>query len=130
MSRTLALSVEMSTGYAGKLSQKSYIARLTGTDKKYIFARDFLATDADDKNAMFRARTKGRGSWIERAVVEPGLYEIQEHGERRYVIVWLDGDEVKSTSTNVERAIRLAVLLDAGGAFDDARRASKQPKGQ
>ena len=82
MAETVTVTIEMGIGYSGNSGKKSYIARIDGTDKQFIFSREFIATEATDKNEMFTARRKRKGTWTEAAALEPGLYERQWHGDR------------------------------------------------
>jgi hypothetical protein len=120
---TRTLTCEHATGYAGKRSRKSYVAKITGTDRTYIFARDFLETTPTEPAEAFAARRKGRGTWTEAAACEVGLYEIQECGDRRYVMVWLRARDgaLRTQTMTPERCQAMALLLDAGATFESAR---------
>lgn len=126
---TVTLKIEKSLGYGGKRSGKSYIAHVTGTDDRYIFAREFVATEATDRAEMFAARRKRKGTWIEAAAVEAGLYEISQQGEREYKIVYFHKDKnaMAVYCIDVDRATRIALMLDEGAEFDAARLATKPP---
>ena len=124
---TVTFKIEKSIGYSGKRSGKSYIAKITGTCKQYIFQRSFEDTECEDKDEMFAARRKRKGSWIEAAALEAGLYEISEHGEREYRIIFAKSDKMVWMKVSVERATKIALLMDDGETFDAARSATKPP---
>ena len=128
MPETVTVRIEKALGYSGNRSGKSYIARIVGTDKQYIFSREFVDTEPTDKAEMFTARRKRKGAWTEAAALEPGLYEISRYGERTYIIVWLKDGVTQKFSTDVERATRLALAMDDGASFEEARIATKPPK--
>lgn len=134
----VTLKVECACGYAGKRGRhRAYIARITGSSDGYIFAREFLETTAEDRAAMMTARRKGRGTWTEVAAVGLGIYEIQHSdGTRGYRIVRPASEReaaegkapILRQTIDADRAQRIALLLDQGVAFDDARRATMPPK--
>lgn len=129
MKETITYQIEKSVGYE-RSRQQAWIARIIGTSRTYIFDRVFEATEAEDKEEMFTARRKGRGSWSESAAVEIGLYEIVDADGRRYRVVWRrgEGEDVVSMHVDEARAIRMAVLMDAGMSSEEARVATKKTK--
>ena len=125
LKETVTVTVTQSVGYRGKSGEKSYIAAISGTDRKYIFARSFVDTECTDKGEMFTARRKGKGAWQEAAALECGLYEICRHGERSYLLIWRKDEEVVSTRVDADRAQAVALLLDDGVPFEEARDRTK-----
>ena len=75
---------------------KGWLARITGTDPKFGFAREFV--HSSDLSSS-RSGSTGRTSWL----VDDGLYELNGRGGRGYVAV--EGGK--------ERAITRAQLLAA-----------------
>jgi hypothetical protein len=125
MSETYTMTIKKSIGYSGKHSGKSYIAKITGTHKQYIFAREFLDTECTDKDEMFSARRKRKGSWTEAAAVEPGLYERCEYGDKAHHMVWLEGGVVTCTEITADRVQQIAILMDDGQTLEEARIATE-----
>jgi len=122
---TITLKITKSVGYSGKGGRKSYIAKITGSDDTYILRREFVGTEAVDRADMFKRRRKGKGSWVEAAAVECGLYERQNCGERSHYVVWMkDGKAVSSVITE-DRAIEMALKMDEGLTCEEARLATK-----
>lgn len=129
MKETVTFTISRSIGYSGKGSAKTWIAKISGTDKTYIFSRDFIDTDPTDKAEMFRVRRKGKGSWEEAAACEPGLYEINAGADdRRYRVVWIKDGSATYTKIDVERATVMALLMDDGQTCEEARLATRPPK--
>ena len=123
MKETVTVTIPKSVGY--RSNEKSYIAAIYGTDCQYIFSRSFVGTECTDKGEMFTARRKRKGAWQEAAALECGLYEICRHGERSYLLIWRKDEEVVSTSVDADRAQAVALLLDDGVPFDEARNQTK-----
>ena len=121
---TITLKVTKSVGYSGKGGRKSYIARITGSDDTYILRREFVATEATDRAAMFKIRRKGKGSWTEAAAVECGLYERQDRGDRTYHIVWADNEQIAQQEIAGDQAVDMAVRMDEGATCEEARLAT------
>lgn len=130
---TTRLSLEKARGYSGRKSGRSYVAQITGTDSQYGLHREFLDRSDVDWNDLHPG--KPRGTWTEYFDLGPGLYEIQEYGERRYRLVYVG--RLKSEAPDVpEHAILLAVeyprvlamaqlLNDNQITIDQARRATR-----
>jgi hypothetical protein len=102
----------------GRVGEKVYVAKLTGLDAKFVFARMFCE--------LFRDEGGSRKSWTESTrELQDGVYEIAEAGDRDYRIIWTDGSVQKTCTITIERATRIAEGMDAGMSFSDARLASK-----
>jgi (2Fe-2S) ferredoxin len=129
MKETITFKLSKSVGYRGKGSAKTWIAEITGTDDQFIFQRSFIETEATDRQEMFRVRRKGKGSWEEAAACPVGLYEINAGADdRRYRMVWLKQDGTATyTKIDADRATRIAMLMDEGQTFEEARVATKPP---
>ena len=131
MKETITFQIRKSVGYSGKNSAKTWIAKIVGTSKDYIFDREFIDTDAIDKNEMFTARRKRKGSWTEAAACECGLYEINDGADdRRYRVVWMKDGEAKLTEIDADRATRMAILMDDGQTCEEALQATMPPKAE
>jgi hypothetical protein len=58
--------------------------------------------------------------------LEPGLYELAEGGERRYIIVWDKDGRVVHRSVDATRAEAIARLMSNGKTYEEARLATKE----
>lgn len=130
MAETVTIKIEKARGYSGIRSGKSYIAKISGTDPKYIFSRDFIETEATDKAECFNARRKGKGTWIEAAALEPGLYEICRYGEKSYYMVSLKENNAVGGEIADNRVNKMVLLMDEGKSFEESRLATKSPKNE
>jgi hypothetical protein len=118
--KTVGLSIRKSRGYTiGKRSLKSYIARINGSDEQYGFSREFMERTGVEGDPH-------RGTWIEHFDLEPGLYEVQEYGVRRYAVVYCNGNEVEYSFCEITRAQQIVQLLDEGMQFDVTREATRR----
>jgi hypothetical protein len=124
----IEFEIEKSVGY--RTTSKSWIARIIGTDKTYIFSREFLETEPKDKAEMFKCRRKGKGTWTETAECGVGLYEITNNNSRIYRIVYETENGIKSIKINGDRATKIALLLDEGATLENARLATKAKEKQ
>ena len=105
--QTVTLTASAKYGYGGK----QYIARITGRDSKFTFAREFVGSKSGKRREEAEYQTD-----------EPGLYvtcDIDRKGSKdeTYHVVEQDGGGVKSATCTREEAMRLAKLLDQGMAF-------------
>lgn len=109
--RTVTLTASARYGYGGK----QYIARITGRDSKFTFAREFVG----------RKEGKRRES-ATHTTDEPGLYvtcDLDSKGRKdeTYWVVERDQDgDLDKTTCGLEDAMRLARLLDEGETFEQA----------
>lgn len=100
--------------------EKTWIARISGKDDHYGYAREFVARGATE-----HSRSGKTGSIT--YTLEPGLYEECEAGERSYTLVAILKDGALHVwDCAADRAERIAVALDAGMDFNAARKASKE----
>ncbi len=102
---------------------RPWVARVTGMDSQYGFARAFLAAATTSS----RSGATGDHEW---SLTEPGLYECRfprrRHDDGGMRIVWRAKDgALKWTSTSAERAREIARLMDAGETFAAARLATR-----
>jgi len=112
-------------GYTGKAANKVWIARITGTDDKENFAREFLEADEVEKEHFNRARTMINLTWN----LDQGLYEASENGERWFFMIAPHKDKGEASfGVTHDRAREMAKLMDGGMEFDDARRATRKPE--
>lgn len=86
---------------------KQYVARITGRDEKFRFARKFMG------------RKEGkRGGSTSVLIDEPGLYV--EHDVTRkgstdtYIVLWMDGDHLERDTIDESEALAAAKAIDAG----------------
>ena len=123
---TTMWKIEKSRGYqaCGRTAQKSWIAEIDGTDGTYGLSRSFREADEIDwgDSKMYK---RNKGVWHEIHRVGPGLYEVCQHGDRSYRIVWLAGDAAKWCVVDETRAKAIAALLDDGQEYETARQATK-----
>ncbi|HEX7129118.1 MAG TPA: hypothetical protein VF217_03500 [Rhodanobacteraceae bacterium] len=99
---------------------KTWIATITGKDSNYGYAREFVARGATE-------HSRSGKTWRITYSLRPGLYEECERGTRSYTLVWAKADgELGLCDCSAERAERIAVGMDAGMSFDEARIASKE----
>lgn len=111
--RTVTLTATAKFGYGGK----EYIARITGRDPKFTFAREFVGSKGGK-----------RREYAEYMTDEPGLYvtcDIDRKGgkdETYHLIETVPGTDGDLTTATIgkEDAMRVAKLLDAGRAFEEA----------
>lgn len=124
LSRTLSFS-----DFAGK----TWMARLKSRDPKYSYTREFISGKRDSSKS---GRT-GTFTYM----LEPGLYEECERGERSYRLVWVrdvagtrqDGTEipigaVSFTTIDGERVEAILSLMEKGKDFETARKETKPVK--
>ncbi len=110
MPRTITLTASAKYGYGGK----QYIALITGRDKTYQFAREFVGTKGGKRKEDSEYMTD-----------EPGLYltcDIDRKGGKgeTFHVIEQAGEELVLTTCTKEEAMRLAKLLDGGTSFADA----------
>jgi len=118
---TTTITLTYGKGYSGKMGNKAWVAEITGSDNKYGLARTFAEADSVEREHFNRARTMINLTWE----LGPGLYEISEHGERSYKLVWMDGEECKRCSVDESRVKDIVRLMDEGWEYDQARRLSR-----
>jgi len=86
---------------------KQYVARITGRNAKFTFARAFIGQ-----------RSGKRNDHTEAMVDESGLYETRDTDRKgvtdSYLILWCDGDQLRATDVSREDAMAIARRLDGG----------------
>jgi len=102
MPSTITLRATAKYGFGGK----QYIARITGRDPKFTFAREFVGTKGGKRKED-----------SEYMIDEPGLYvtcDIDRKGNKdeTYLIIEQDGDNLKETICDKESAMKIAKLMD------------------
>ena len=122
---THTFKIEKAIGYSGAKSAKSYIAEIKGTDRTYIFCREFVETTETDSAEYFTARRKRKGIWTEAAAVPVGLYEIVRFGAKSFCAVWIKDGAAVFSLISEDRAMTMAILMDAGQSAEEARIATK-----
>lgn len=113
MQTTVSLSATASYGFGGK----QYIARITGRDAKFTFAREFVGRKGGTRNESAEYDTD-----------EPGLYmscDIDKRGNKNetyYIVYDLPGYGLTSVYPTKTDMMSLAKRLDSG-SLDWAREA-------
>lgn len=109
-------------GYAGKMGNKCWIARIGGTDKQYGLRREFIEPDKVEREHFNRPRTTITMTWD----LPVGLYELSQHGERWFrLIAPSKTDGIGSFVVSDARIKAYVAALDDGQDDDAARKASK-----
>lgn len=121
---TIIRTLRYGKGYSGKLGNKCWAARITGTDSTYGLAREFLEPVSVEREHFNRSRTMINFSY---ELEVDGLYELCESGERWFVGVWPHKDTGEPVCGRIsdERAHAWALALDEGKTDREARLASK-----
>jgi len=121
---TTTRTLRYGKGYSGKLGNRCWAARITGTDDHFGFAREFLEPARVEREHFNRSRTIVHFSY---ELELDGLYELSEEGERWFVGVWphKDSGEPVCGRVSAERARAWARALDEGKSGREARLASK-----
>lgn len=119
---TTTITLTQGIGYRGQQGERCYIARITGTSDRYGLERDFVDPARVERDSFSRARYT-RSYHYDLPV---GLYEISEHGERRYLIVWAKRDgTIARFNPEADRVEAMARLMADGMDVEAARIATK-----
>lgn len=110
-------------GYSGKMSNKCWIARITGSDNKFGLRREFIEPDAVKREHFNRPRTMIDFTWH----LPVGLYECSEGGDRWFIVVWVKNGKHTFLKPDEERVKTMVKLMDEGVSAEDARIATKKP---
>lgn len=114
------VTVQHAKGYSGKLGNRSYFAKINGTDEKYGLDREFQEPDEVDwgDSQLFK---KSKGTWnhIHNVNGEGGVFEHNQHGDRDYRVYFPGIKEdkptlFKKTLTEDELKKSLNILKGAG----------------
>lgn len=110
-------------GYAGKMGNKCWIARITGSDKKFGLAREFVEPASVEREHFNRPRTM-----IDfRYHLDAGLYEYSEGGDRAFLVVWRNAAGAwKMFRPTEDRIKQMLALMDGGMTAEEARVATKE----
>lgn len=110
----LEYSLSYST-YTGK----TWLAKITGRDTKYGYSREFVS----GRRTASKSGKTGSYTYL----LDEGLYEECERGERLYRIVFISpqSGEITIGTIGSERAEAIAARIDAGESFESARAATK-----
>lgn len=120
----MTMTNQQGIGYSGKSGGKAYLARITGIDGEYGFARDFVEASKVERDHFGRARYTRTYTYE----LSPGLYEEQSQGERCLLIVWVKPDgKIGRCVIPRERVEAMCQLMDAGSSFEEARLATRAP---
>ncbi len=120
---TITRTLDYGMGYAGKLGNKCYIARILGSDTRYGLRREFLEPAKVEREHFNRPRTIVHFSYELEA---SGLYELSEQGERWIIAALPQKDETaKLVRVSDARIKAWIAALDAGQTDNEARLASK-----
>ena len=97
-------SITLYASHGYQAPSKPYIARLTGLDQKFLFAREFLS-------ARQTSSRSGRTSEISMVVTDPGIYEATSTTARgkesQYYIVLVVEGELMANRVSREAVIAL-----------------------
>ena len=110
-------------GYTGKLSNKCWVASITGTNKNGL-EREFIEPDSVEREHFNRPRTIINFSWS----LDVGLYEYSEQGARYFFVVTVKDGEYTAFRPSDERVKAMAALMDGGMSTEDARKATRPAK--
>jgi hypothetical protein len=121
---TMTRTLDYGKGYGGKLGNKCWAARVTGTDNTYGLRREFLEPTKVEREHFNRPRTIIHFSY---ELEIDGLYELSESGERWFVFVYAGAETgaVKSAKLSDTRVKAWVAALDEGKSGKEARLASK-----
>ena len=121
-STTYDVVLTQGIGYAGKLRHRAWVAAITGTDAIYGLRRVYRVA-----NRVLRDHF-GRRRYIRtyQHDLSPGLYEVSQHGDLRYLLVWLKRDgTIGRSNPDADRVRAMATLMDHGQDVEAARRATR-----
>lgn len=110
MDTTTRLTASAAYGQSGH-----FIARITGRDPKFTFARTFVGR-----------KTGKRKDGAEHTTDEPGLYETRDvdrkgrKDDTYHVVERLPDGSLDASTCTLQEAMALAKLFDAGASFEDA----------
>lgn len=115
---TVTLSASADFGHTGQ-----YVARLKGRNSKFTFEREFIGS-------KYGKRNEGTSADVD----DPGVYEMRDVTRKGKVdkyrlVVELD-DELHKIVSDKEDAMTVCKQLDAGRAFADIVRASRDGEGK
>ena len=120
---TMTRTLRYGKGYTGKLGNKCWIARITGTDKTYGLLREFLEPSSVEREHFNRPRTMIDFSY---ELDVNGLYELSAEGDRWFAMCFRNKDgEITTAKVSDARVKAWAAALDAGKTDNEARLASK-----
>lgn len=106
-------------GYSGKTGNKCWVAQIDGKDNKFGLSRSFVEADTVEREHFNRSRTTITFTYE----LPVGLYEISQHGERSYCIVWTDNRGTYKAFTPTDDRVKEMVNLmdDDDLSADEAR---------
>ena len=118
------IRLQYGKGYMGKLRHRCWVAELTGTDKRYHYARTFLDPDRVESKHPGRSRTMVH---FEFSLQPDRLYQISEAGESWVVMTYTDSKTNRVLSARLSEARLQAWLaaLDSGATGREARLSTK-----
>lgn len=129
------IRVQHAKGYSGRLSNKSYVAKIEGLDDKYGMIRDFQnADEVDYGDSQLFKKNKGVFHNIHKTDKEGGIYEKNEHGEREYQVhfpIIKEGKAKLGKKTTNEEDIKksLKTLKNSGMDASDLVKAMTDSQG-
>lgn len=121
---TMIRTLRYGMGYSGKMGNKCWVARITGTDNTYGLSREFIDPIKVEREHFGRARTMIDFSY---ELEMDGLYELSAEGERWFAMCFRSqqSGELKTARVSDARVKAWAAALDAGKTDSAARLASK-----
>lgn len=121
---TMTKTLRYGKGYAGALSNKCWVAEITGSSSTYGLQRVFLEPTKVEREHFNRPRTLIYFSY---ELAANRLYELSAEGDRWFAATWQEeSGEVVSGYVSDERAKVWAAALDEGKTNIEARQASKE----
>ena len=123
---TMVRTLRYGKGSAGKMGNKCWIARITGTDKHYGLSREFLEPASVEREHFNRPRTMIDFSY---ELEVNGLYEFSAEGERWFAMCFhAASGEIKTAKVSDARVKAWAAALDSGKTGNEARIATRNPE--
>lgn len=120
----MTLTLRYGKGYRGQMGNKCWAARITGSDKTYGLAREFLEPVEVEREHFHRPRTIIEFSY---ELEVDCLYELSEDGDRWFAGCWTrkSTGEVVIGPVSDARVKAWVAALDQGKTNREARLASK-----
>lgn len=121
---TMIRTLKYGKGYSGRMGNKCWAARISGSDDTYGLAREFLEPSKVEREHFNRARTMVSFSY---ELELDGLYELSEGGDRWFAGIYTSKDtgEIRSMMLSDARVKAWVEALDKGMSDNEARFASK-----
>jgi hypothetical protein len=96
----IKVQIEKGKGYSGKTGLPSWVAELIGLTPSGAFEREFSEATEIDWSDYKPQRQKG--TWIETHEIAEGVWEVNEHNEKEYRVVYEREGKLRSLSVDPE----------------------------